>query len=127
MVCERCKDTGLWLTPRGKIESCPRLQLRQPHPSPTGNVSALRLAVKSLENRGEPISQMTFETAQIIAAFSENNPCPQSLLEEYLFTGTNLGPGERARKISSAIQELCKDWNLELKTRSDHYWIESNS
>lgn len=114
----------MWLTPRGNVESCPRLQLKQPHPSTPGNISALRLAVKSLGERGEPISQMAFETAQIVAAFTKKDPCPLSLLEDHFFAHTNLGPLERARKIKSAIEELRANWRLNLKTRSDHYWIE---
>lgn len=123
MNCERCKDTGIWRTPRGGIEQCPELMLKRPHCSPTPNTSALRLAVEKLAENGEPIPQMPFEAAQILTRYSSATPCPLPFLEDHFFSETNLEPEHRAQRIAAVLDELRFDWGLDIQSNEAGCWL----
>lgn len=124
--CRRCLDTGIWLTPRNQVETCPKVQLREAHkiPNPSAEIvkrSALRL--KSLEQFIVPYE---FELARILTHFSTENPCPRIKLDEFFFLDTNMSAKDMERKTKKFIENLLTIWLLPVGSRRSKpsgYWI----
>lgn len=121
--CERCFDTGLWLTFAGDIAPCPESHWWAYHP--TGNAASEMLKRCSSRLRDKP-NALAFDLARVLTHFTSSSPCPTYRLLDYFFGDTQLEHTVRLRKLAQMIEELRRVWTLPVGSRKDApygYWI----
>lgn len=121
--CGRCGDLGLWLTPTGKIEVCPRIQMREDHSEPNAAADLVARAGRSLAYREIKANPHAFNCARALTRFTTENPCPrQTLIDKYF----QWGGSQSLRHLHYAIEELRSVWFLPVGSRKKvphGYWI----
>lgn len=123
--CERCFDTGLWLTPLNEVHVCPRIQCGDKHDEPNEASRILKRAADNLKRRQIWANPMAFDLARIICKYTTNEPCRRSVLLEYFFDDTHFSEDYRLRKFHGLIEELQKVWFLPIGARKfePSYWM----
>ncbi|HUF02825.1 MAG TPA: hypothetical protein VMM38_01475 [Aridibacter sp.] len=124
--CYRCLDTGFWLTPRGEVLSCPRVEMREPHPETGVAARTLRRATDRLLVEGREISSVEFNLAQILTLYTADEPCQRKVLISHFFGDTNLTHSNSLRKLHSMIENLRRQWLLPIggrKAEPAGYWV----
>ncbi len=121
--CGRCGDLGVWLTPPGRIEICPAIQMGNPHAEPNEAAQLVARAGRSLARREIVANPNSFAVARAISRFTTAEPCPrQTLIDRYF-----VNAGHQAlRHLHSAIEELRSVWLLPVGSRKSvphGYWI----
>ncbi|MBX7170177.1 MAG: hypothetical protein K1X72_04415 [Pyrinomonadaceae bacterium] len=127
--CERCFDSGVWLTPRNKVEICPNLQLGLNHQSPNIASFLFSRAAHQLNEISVWVSPFCFELARILTQYSAENPCPHTALIDCFYADTNLTQDEKQRKLEGLFAELKEVWILPIGCRENEpkgYWIDVN-
>jgi hypothetical protein len=125
-ACQRCFDTGVWLSPKNEVLVCPRVQIGERHAEPNYASILLRRATNRLFERQYWIAPITFDVARILTNFNTQKPCPRRHLEEIFFADTKLNPAHIERRVKAVIEELRKDWLLPIGSRKGDpsgYWI----
>ena len=124
--CDQCFDTGVWLTPRKEIATCPQLILSSEHAARTGAANRFATAAQRYLDRGNKIGSESFTIGAILCSYSTDNPCPRDLLVEFLYGGTNLNDSYKLRKFHGIIELLRKQWLLPIGSRKHEpsgYWM----
>lgn len=125
-ACQRCFDTGIWLTPRNVVDVCPRIQLRERHAEKNDAAKLLCRSAYRQQERKMYINSMTFDFARILTNYTTDKPCPRAELEELFFGDTNLSAAHIERRVKSIIEDLRKLWLLPVGSRKFDpagYWI----
>ncbi len=122
--CGRCHDAGVWLTPAGNIEVCPKIQVGDiPHNEPNKAAKLLERAGRSLLFRKIKPSQHAFNVARALTRFSTEKPCTaQKLIDRYFAWGGN----QQLRHLAKAVEELRSVWLMPIGSRKHQpygYWI----
>lgn len=121
-VCERCFDTGFWITSFTHFEICPMSADRH-HPPMN---AASKMFMRSMcGGYGRP-SGIAFDFARMLTHFSTENPCPTNAALGFLFGDTLLSHSHQLRKLAYAVEELRHIWRLPVGSRKDApagYWI----
>lgn len=130
-ACERCKDTGIWLSPRNEVLICPVVQMRGSHVHNSGTLASqiFERAAYRLEQMEIPINSMAFTLAQILTHYTTEKPLSRRSIFEYFFADTNLTEEMKRRKLALLIEELRFVWMMPLGARKDEpsgYWICTN-
>lgn len=124
--CERCFDTGIWLTPRNEVAVCPNVQLGKPHREPNEASLILRRSTNLLFEKQIWIQAQAFDLARLLTNFTTENPCPRQEIFATFYGATNLSESNQLRKFHSLIEELQKIWLLPVGARKNEpsgYWI----
>lgn len=125
-ACQRCFDTGIWLTPTNKVEVCPRVQMREPHAEPNQASLLLRKATNRLFRQQIWIHAQVFDLARILTSYDSNTPAFRKDLMHVYFADTELSEAHQLRKFHGFIEELRKIWLLPIGSRKiepSGYWI----
>lgn len=125
-ACNRCFDTGIWLTPTNKVEVCPRVQMREPHAEPNQASLRLRRATNRLFHQQFWIHAQVFDLARILTNFDSKTPACRKQLMDVYFADTELSEAHQLRKFHGFIEELRKIWLLPIGSRKvepSGYWI----
>lgn len=128
-TCNRCFDTGIWLTPRNEVEACPRVQCGEAHAEQNEASKKLEREAKRLHEMSFRISAQVFDLARLLTNFTTENPCPRQEIFDTFFGDTNLSDQSQLRKFHLMIEELRGDWLLPIGSRKDEpsgYWIITN-
>lgn len=124
--CERCLNTGIWLTPRNEVSVCPRVQCGDPHKEPNEASQILRRSVNRQFEIKSRIDPMCFDLARILTNFSSNEPCVRQEIFDHFFGDTNFSYQNCLRKFHSMVEEIRKVWLLPIGSRKadpSGYWI----
>ncbi|MBS1793380.1 MAG: hypothetical protein JSS81_05975 [Acidobacteria bacterium] len=124
--CQRCFGSGLWLTPRNAVETCPRIQMREPHVEPNAAAQLLRRAVDRIKSRNNWIDPMAFDLARILTNFTTTEPCSRQHLFEHFYGDTNMTEANKLRKFHGLVETLRATWFLPVGSRKQEptgYWI----
>lgn len=124
--CERCFDTGVWLTPLNAVEVCPKIQLGEIHAETNKGADLIKRSTALLKANRTWISPQVFDFARILSNYTSENPCPRQSLDFYFFDGTNLTAENKLRKLHGIVEELRKVWLLPVGSRKfepSGYWI----
>ncbi len=125
-ACERCFDTGIWLTPRNEVAVCPRVQMREPHCEPNDAALILRRAANRLFQRKLWVNPLCFMLARVLTNYTSAAPCSRVDLFDLFFADTNLLESNKLRKFHSFIEELRSIWLLPIGSRKiepSGYWM----
>lgn len=125
-ACQRCFDTGIWLTPTNKVEICPNIQLGKPHAEPNQASLLLRRATNRLFHQQFWIHAQVFDLARILTNFDSKTPACRKQLMDVYFADTELSEAHQLRKFHGFIEELRKIWLLPIGSRKvepSGYWI----
>lgn len=125
-TCDRCFDTGIWLTPKNRVEVCPRIQIGAPHSEPNPAAFIVRRAALRIAAMELWINPQTFDLARLLSNFSSGDPCPRSEIFETFYGDTNLSYPNQLRKFHSLVEEMRRVWLLPVGSRKDEpsgYWI----
>ncbi len=126
--CDRCLDTGIWLTPKGLVETCPAIQLAaDPHDEPNKASSilaneAMRMTGYGLISLKDP---MEFELAQILTHFTCDEPCIRWRLDEHFYPDSDNDKWVE-RRLKKLIENLRDEWLLPIgshRTKPFGYWM----
>jgi hypothetical protein len=124
--CPRCMDSGVWLTPKGRVETCPRIQLGEDHNPANEAALRFRRAVLRLQQRNITLGNQTFSVAQVLTNYTSARPCPRRDLLNFLFADTWITEEHKIRKLHYIVEELRKTWLLPVGGRKhgpSGYWI----
>lgn len=125
-ACDRCFDSGVWLTPKRDVITCPQLVLGREHACSTTATDRFQKAAQRYLDRGNEIGNESFAVGAILCGFTTTDPCPRSLLLEFLYGGTNLNDAYKLRKFHGIIELLRKHWLLPIGSRKHDpagYWM----
>ena len=125
-TCQRCFDTGVWLSPRNEVLVCPRVQLGELHAEPNEASLILRKSANRMFQQKKFIYAFEFELARILTHYSSTFPCHRDLLFEFLFADTNLDERGKLRKFHGFVEALRKVWLLPIGSRKcepSGYWL----
>jgi hypothetical protein len=124
--CERCFGIGLRISPSGKVERCPTLQLGDDHMELRAEGKRIVRAVEMLRRRGLEADPRHFELARSIGRwYDTTRPCSAADLGTIHFSYMPPGEGRR-REVTKAIRFLREIWFLPVGSRKDKpagYWI----
>lgn len=123
-VCDRCFNTGIWLTPRNEVAVCPRVQMGEPHavPNPAGFI--LRAKMKRLF--GTFIHPQSFDLARILTFYTSAKPLRKASVFDLFWGDTELDEPRKLRKFHALIETLRNHWLLPVASRKNEpsgYWI----
>lgn len=124
-ACDRCFGIGLRISPQGRVEQCPTLQLRDPHRELSLEAARIVRAVEVLERQGIVADTVHFEVARTLAQFSSERPCSARELGDRLFSYVLSDEGRR-RAVTASIRFLRDSWLLPIGSRKSAptgYWI----
>lgn len=125
-TCDRCFDTGIWLTPRNEVAVCPRVQMRQPHSEPNAASLILRRSTNLLFEKQIWIHAQAFDLARILTNYTSENPCPRQEIFDTFYCSTTLNYANQLRKFHALVEELQKIWLLPVGARKNEpsgYWV----
>jgi len=124
--CDRCMDTGIWLSPRHEVLVCPRVQMGETHVEPNAASLLLRRTCNRLFEQKAYINSQCFDLARVLTNYSSETPCQREWIYELFFADTNFTEANKLRKFHSLIEELQKVWLLPVGARKHDphgYWI----
>jgi HD superfamily phosphohydrolase len=130
--CDRCFDTGLWLTETGHIGECPKRAFSKDHPDPNAASEMLRhvvtrcYAAASANKTVFRPDPMAFDLARSLTHFTSQSPCPTEKLLDYFFCDKHLNRSQQLRIFAYTIEELRNVWALPVgsrKAKPSGYWI----
>ncbi len=124
--CQRCFDTGIWLTPTNRVEVCPRVQMREPHSEPNNAALILRRATNRLFDKNLWINSQAFDLARVLTGYTSEKPCSRLHLFDLFFADTNFTENNKLRKFHSLVEELRAVWLLPVGSRKAEpsgYWM----
>jgi hypothetical protein len=128
--CQRCFDTGIWLTPKNDVETCPvKIMMPGLHLPATTAAGFVKRAADLIKNNQAWINFQEFDLARILSNYSSANPCARQILIEFFYDETNLTAEHKLRKFHSLIECLRHRWLLPIgsrKTEPTGYWIISD-
>ena len=123
-ACSRCRDIGVWLTPKSGVQPCPNaLNAAFGHRDPS---PAAKMIQHALRDRTFPVNTQVFEIAVTLARFSTEQPCLREDLLTMFFSYLPMTHANQLRKFHAVIEELRKVWLLPVGSRKDPpagYWI----
>ncbi len=125
-ACQRCFDTGIWLTPKNQVAVCPRVQMRERHNEPNNASLILRRATNRLFDKKLWINSQAFDLARVLTNYTSRKPCSRTSLFELFFADTNFTEANKLRKFHSMVEELRAIWLLPVGSRKcdpSGYWI----
>ena len=125
-ACDRCLDSGLWLSPKSEVLVCPKVQMQQPHTVANKASLILLKAANRMFEQKKFIHVHEFELARVLTHFTSQMPCERTKLFDLLFADTNLDFKGKLRKLHGLIENLRKIWLLPVGSRKDDpsgYWI----
>jgi hypothetical protein len=124
--CQRCFDTGIWLTPTNDVAECPqKVMLPGSHPQLNAAAEILQRSVRRFKERNYVMPQ-TFDLARILSNYTTDEPCARQLIFDLFWQDTNLTEANRRRKLVAMIEELRLKWLLPIGSRKiepSGYWI----
>lgn len=123
--CERCLDTGVWLTPLNIIAVCPRIQCRETHNEPNKASLQLQRSANLMVDRQYRINPMCFDLARILTNYSSEKPCTRQSLFDHFFD-SSFTEDNKKRALMGWVEELQKVWLLPIGSRKVPpfgYWI----
>lgn len=129
LSCERCLNTGLWLTPKHESAICPRIQLGELHVEPNQASLILRKACNRMFRQKHFIHGYEFELARILTNYNSKKPCSRERLCQFFFSDTNMTDKQQLRKFHELIENLRKVWLLPVGSRKSSpsgYWLIDN-
>ena len=123
--CERCRDTGVWLTPMGVINECPKLQLSlDDHVRANDAAQMILRAGRHLSYRGIVANPLAFEVAVALTRHSTLEPCTrQELIDRHFQWATTKS---FKREVCITVEQLRSVWLLPVASRKQEphgYWI----
>lgn len=127
--CERCFDTGIWLTPANEIHRCPELTLGNEHLEPNEASKMVNRSARRLKNIGHYIPVFEFELARILTFYTKEDPCKREKIDLFFYQDTNLKVNDIERAVKKLIENLRKIWLLPVgssKAKPYGYWIINN-
>jgi hypothetical protein len=122
--CSRCRDLGLWLTPKGDVQPCPNVlneSIEHVDPSPTA-----KMIHRAIEIVKIPINSRSFQIAQTLSQFNSDEPCSREDLLTMYFSYLPMKKATQLREFHFVIEELRREWLLPVGSRKDSpagYWI----
>lgn len=122
--CERCFNTGLFLSSENQFAACPIS-----HGKPNDASLILRRATENLFIQQIWINPFVFDLARILTKYTTDEPCPRALLFDYLFDASDaleLNDSKNLRKFHGYIEELRTIWLLPVGSRKAEpsgYWM----
>lgn len=126
-TCYRCLNTGLFLSPDNKIETCPILEhARGTHNLPNNASIVLRRSVEILGGRRIWINPQSFDLARLLTNFDSTEPCPRHEIFETFYDSSAMSYANQLRKFHALIEELRAVWLLPIGSRKiepSGYWI----
>ncbi len=125
-TCNRCFDTGLWLTENNQVEACPVLVLTRAHNLPNAESRLLRRSAELVKDRKIYINPQAFDLARLLTNFDSLSPCPRQEIFETFYDSSVLTYPNQLRKFHALIEELRSIWLLPIgsrKTAPSGYWI----
>ncbi len=128
-ACQRCFDTGIWLTPHNFVAVCPRIVMREKHALANPAAFLVQREAKSLFEKRTWINTQAFDVARILSNFTSAVPLKKELIFEVLWAETGLGETQKLRKFHAIIEELRNFWLLPVASRKTEpcgYWICTN-
>lgn len=129
-TCDRCLNTGIWLSPRHEVLVCPRIQmLDKNHAEPNEAALLLRRACNRLFSEKSWMSSQCFELARVLTNYDSKRPCQREWIYDIFFADTNFTEANKLRKFHALIEELRKVWLLPIGSRKSApsgYWIISD-
>lgn len=119
--CDRCAAFGLYISPRGYVELCPKIQLGNEHPVPN---PAAMVVKRLLYKTGQRPNQHLFAIAREIALLgtAENPVCRDRLITNHFDFAQN----DKLRLFHRSIELLRANWLLPVASRKmapAGYWI----
>ncbi|MEQ1644893.1 MAG: hypothetical protein ABL959_15700 [Pyrinomonadaceae bacterium] len=126
--CDRCFGIGLRISPMGRVEKCPTLQLGDSHLELSLEAKRIVRAVEILERQKMIADTIHCEVARTLAKYSIDKPCSARELGDRLFSYV-LGDENRRRAVTLSIRFLRDTWLLPVGSRKHAptgYWIITN-
>lgn len=124
--CQRCFDTGIWLTPKNEVAECPeKLMMPGLHPQLNNSAEMLERSVRRFKERNFVMPQ-TFDLARILSNYTTGEPCSRQAIFDLFWLDTNLTETNKRRKLAGMIEELRLLWLLPVGSRKfepSGYWI----
>ncbi len=125
LTCPVCVDVGLRVSPQGRVEYCPTLQLEGPHAELSLTGALITRCVESLWRRTIVPDTRSFEVARFLSTFDSTKPCKRDeLIEKFFSYGTS--SETRRRELNHVVRMLRDIWCLPVcsrKVRPAGYWI----
>ncbi len=129
-ACDRCSGIGLRISPQGRVEVCPTLQMGLPHAELTAGGKIINRAVAGLWRRKIKVDLVYFDIARLLSQFTAERPCSRTELVERHFAyigGINAAENQR-RAVTLAIRFLREIWLLPVcASKRGGYWIATDA